>query len=190
MNDVVSAIEQSFRGLLRGKRYKSVTVKDVCEDAHVSRKTFYANFKDKEDIVSYIFKRDVVEPLHLINTVFSPEEAKGMVFMIQSKTYQPIFTDRIYYRDLVVPMRGRDDTFIRVATNAIYEFDREVLAPMAAKIDARHADYIAYFYASSQAMLMQKWICDDFVLSVDELARLYIDMTLGYWETLLADAVR
>lgn len=183
MNDVVRAIEQSFRELLRDKRYKSVTVKDICERAHVSRKTFYANFRDKEDVISYIFRRDVIQPLHHINAVFTVDEAKNMTPTIQTKIYQPIFDDREYYWNLVVSMKGHDDTFIRVATNAIYEFDREVLEKIDFKGDEQHADYISYFYASSQAMLMQKWICDNFVLSVDELSRLYASMTLEFWKT-------
>ena len=183
MNDVVRAIENSFRELLCDKRYKSITVKDICERAHVSRKTFYANFRDKEDIVSYIFRRDVIQPLHHINAVFTVEEAKSMTPTIQTKIYQPIFNDREYYRNLVVSMKGRDDTFLRVATSAIYEFDREVLERIEFKGDEQHADYISYFYASSQAMLMQKWVFDNFALSVDELSRLYASMTLEFWKT-------
>ena len=183
MNDVVRAVEQSFRELLYDKRYKSITVKDICERACVSRKTFYANFHDKEDIVAYIFKRDVIKPLHHINAVFTVDEAKNMTPTIQTKIYQPIFDDRKYYRNLVVSMKGHDDTFIRVATNVIYEFDREVLERIEFKGDDQHADYISYFYASSQAMLMQKWICDNFALSVDELSRLYASMTFEFWET-------
>ena len=119
MNDVVRAVEQSFRELLCDKRYKSVTAKDICERAHVSRKTFYANLRDKEDIVAYIFKRDVIQPLHHINAVFTREEAKSMTPTIQTKIYQPICNDCEYYRNLVASMKGHDDTFIRVATNAI-----------------------------------------------------------------------
>ena len=183
MNDVVRAIEQSFRELLCDKRYKSITVKDICERAHVSRKTFYTNFRDKEDIISYIFKRDIIQPLHHINAVFTCEEAKSMTSTIQTKIYRTIFEDREYYRNLVVSMKGRDDTFIRVATNAIYEFDCEVLNRIGFKGDEQHADYISYFYASSQAMLMQKWIFDNFSLSPDELSRLYFSMTLEFWRT-------
>lgn len=80
-------------------------------------------------------------------------------------------------------MKGHDDTFIRVATTAIYDFDREVLEDIDFKGDEQHADYISYFYASSQAMLMQKWICDGFVLTVDELSRLHMSMTLEFWKT-------
>ena len=183
MNDVVRAVEQSFRDLLCDKRYRSVAVKDICERAHVSRKTFYSNFRDKEDIVAYIFKRDVIQPLRQVNAVFTPDEAKDLTQMIQSKIYRAIYDDREYYRNLVVAMKGHDDTFIRVATNAIYEFDREVLDHVGFKGDDEHADYISYFYASSQAMLMQKWICDNYPLSVDELSRLYSSMTLEFWKT-------
>lgn len=183
MSDVIRAIEDSFRGLLRDKRYRSVTVKDICEQAHISRKTFYANFRDKEDIVSYIFKRDVIQPLRHINSVFTREEAEDMTLTIQRKIYQPIYDDGQYYRDLVVSMKGHDDTFIRVATTAIYDFDREVLEDIDFKGDEQHADYISYFYASSQAMLMQKWIYDGFVLTVDELSRLHMSMTLEFWKT-------
>lgn len=183
MGDVVSAIEQSFRALLCDKRYKSITVKDICERAHVSRKTFYANFRDKEDIIGYIFERDILQPLHYINAVFSSEEASDMTPLIQRKIYQLILDDRVYYRNLVLPMKGRDDTFIRVVTRCIYDFDRAALKNIGFKGDDLHADYISYFYSSSQAMFVQKWICDDFVLTVDELAELYRSMTLEFWKT-------
>ena len=183
MNDAVRTIEESFRALLRDKRYKSITVKDICEVAHFSRKTFYANFRDKEDIVSYIFKRDVIQPLYHINAVFTQDEARSMTPTIQTKIYQPIYDDREYYRDLVASMKGHDDTFIRVATSAIYDLDREMLVRIGFKGDEVHADYISYFYASSQAMFMQKWICDNFNLTVDELSQLYYSMTLEFWHT-------
>jgi AcrR family transcriptional regulator len=183
VNDVVRAIERSFRDLLCDKRYRSITVKDICARAHISRKTFYANFRDKEDIVSYVFTRDVIQPLHHINAVFTHEEAQRMTPTIQTKIYQPIYDDREYYRNLVVAMKGHDDTFIRVATNAIYEFDRETLDALGFSGGEQLADYISYFYASSQAMLMQKWICDNFALSVAELSKLYASMTLEFWKT-------
>lgn len=188
MNDVVEAIERSFRELLQDKRYKSVSVTDICERACVSRKTFYANFRDKEDVVAYIFKRDVMQPLRHINAVFTPEEAHSMTTIIQTKIYRPIYDDGEYYRNLVVSMKGHDDTFLRVVTNAIYEFDREVLSQIGYSGGDLMADYIAYFYASSQAMIMQKWICDGFALSVDELAHLYQSMTLDFWGRLSAAA--
>ncbi len=183
MSDISDAIEHAFRELLKSRRYKSIFVKDICEEAHISRKTFYAVFSDKEGIVASIFKKGVIRPLHQINAVFSFDEAQSMTEMIQVKLYQRVLGDRQYYRDLVVSMKGHDDTFLRVATNSIYDFDREVLAALNFAGGELHADYISYFYASSQAMLLQKWICDDYPMSAQELAKLYNSMTLSFWKT-------
>lgn len=181
MNDVVRAIEASFRSLLRDKRYKSITVKDICDRAHVSRQSFYVNFRDKEDVVSFIFKRDVVDPFRRINEIFSRKQAYDMMSTIQTRVYQPIYDDKEYYRDLVVSMKGVDDTFIRVATRAIYDLNREILEVLDFSGDETEADYIAYFYAASQAMLIQKWICDGFPFSVDRITEIYAKMANGYW---------
>ena len=181
MADVKDAIENSFRDLLKSRRYKSISVKDICEEAHISRKTFYSVFRDKEDIVTYIFKRDVIGPLHQINSIFTLSEAGAMTGTIQQKIYKRIFDDGAFYRDLVSSMKGRDDTFIRVVTNSLYDFNMSVLKRTGHIVDETHADYVAYYFSSSQAMIMQKWIFDNYVIPVDEFARLYTSISLEYW---------
>ena len=78
-------------------------------------------------------------------------------------------------------MKGSDDTFIRVATKAIFDFNMELLSSRATAKDAQKMDYVAYFFAASQAMLIQKWIYDGFVYTPEELAALYDEMTQSYW---------
>ena len=50
-------------------------------------------------------------------------------------------------------------------------------------ISALELDYVAYFFASSQAMLMQKWIFDGMPLTPEELGTLYKQMAGYYWES-------
>lgn len=185
-NDTIQAVEASFRSLLRDKRYKSITVKDICERAHVSRQSFYVNFRDKEDVVAYIFKRDVVDPFRRINEIFTREQTYAMMQTIQTRIYQPIYDDREYYRDLVNSMWAVDDTFIRVATRAIYDLNKEVYKTHGILKDEVEADYVAYFYASSQAMLVQKWIHDGFPLSVERLTKIYWELTSGFWHNVMS----
>ena len=50
----------SLLTLLKGNPFNKITVNDVCTEALVSRSAFYANFKDKYDLLSFcleIFKR-------------------------------------------------------------------------------------------------------------------------------------
>ena len=64
---------------------------------------------------------------------------------------------------------------------AIYDFNMELLSSRATAKDAQKMDYVAYFFAASQAMLIQKWIYDGFVYTPEELAALYDEMTQSYW---------
>lgn len=44
-------IYQAFTNLLSDKEYSKITVNDILEESQVSRSTFYAHFKKKEDII-------------------------------------------------------------------------------------------------------------------------------------------
>lgn len=181
MNDSCIAIERAFKELVMEKLYKSVTVSDICGRAHLSRKSFYANYRNKEDVIAQIFFNDAVKPLRDINTLFSRSQNRDMYQVIYQKIYDRIYADQSFYLALVKPMKGRDDTFIRVATNEIYRFNEDLLASLDRRKDGRKADYIAYFFASSQAMLIQKWVCDGFPYTPEELASLYDEMTQAFW---------
>lgn len=45
---------ESFITLLKEKPYESITVKDIAEEAQLSRRTFYRLFKDKTALLSYL----------------------------------------------------------------------------------------------------------------------------------------
>lgn len=184
MNDSCLAVEKALRELVQEKPYKSISVSDICERACLSRKSFYTNYHTKEDVVSQIVTKDIVSPLRSINALFSRSQSRDMYHVISQKIYEKPYEDQAFYRALVGPMKGVDDTFLRVVTNAIYDFNMELLSgSKAMKRDERKMDYVAYFFASSQAMLMQKWIYDGFVYTPDELANLYDEMTQSYWLT-------
>ena len=86
--------------------------------------------------------------------------------------------------------RGRDDTFIRIATHAIYDLNINILTAHEWMGDIRKADYTAYFFASSQAMFMQKWVSDGMPYSPHELAKLYEEMTRQFWISTFAPSTK
>ncbi len=181
MNDSRKAIERAFRELALEKPYRSITVSDICDRAHLSRKSFYVNYQNKEDIIAQIFFNDAVKPLRDINELFSRSQNRDMYQVIYQKIYDRLYEDQAFYQSLVAPMKGKDDTFIRIATDAIYDFNKNLLLNMSRREDVRKVDYISYFFASSQAMLIQKWICDGFPYTPEELAGLYDEMTQAFW---------
>lgn len=182
--DIRQAVEQSFKQLISEKSYRSVSVSDIAEIAHISRHSFYEYYANKEEVVSSIFSQDVIKPLSDVHAAFTLSERQNIPEiseMLLRKMYQAVFNNGEFYGCLVKPMKGHDDTFLRIATNAIYDFNKELLESVTPADPEETKDYSAYIFASSQAMLMQKWIASDFDLTVEEITSLYNRIMTPFW---------
>lgn len=177
------AIIRSFREVIAKKPYPKITVTEICRQAHLSRKTFYDNFQDKEAIVEAIFDDGVVKPIRTMNEMLSTEQAKSMSDIYMENIYVAILDDRDYYQRLIRSVKGVDDTFIRVVTHLLESLNVEILSSLTT-MDSLELEYTAYFFAASQAMLLQKWIYDGMPISPKELGALYKKMTASYWLSL------
>ncbi|NGM17469.1 TetR/AcrR family transcriptional regulator [Xiamenia xianingshaonis] len=183
-NDVKGALERSFRQLVLERRYRSVSIGDICKEAHVSRNTFYDYFQNKEDLLATVFRNDAFRAIEQFHTMFSCDELrdiKQVEYTLVSKMYSGLLNEKELYSRLVLSMHGNDNSFIRAVTKVIYEFDRQHLKKIGYRGSERRADYVAYFFASSQAMIMEKWILDGFAMSASELATLYNNLTYSFW---------
>lgn len=50
-------IEDTFLQLIKEKSFVDITIKDICDEAMISRSTFYAHYKDKYDLLEYFFEK-------------------------------------------------------------------------------------------------------------------------------------
>jgi len=50
----LEAIYNAFRKVINKKDYESITVQDIIDSANISRSTFYAHFKQKDDVLNSI----------------------------------------------------------------------------------------------------------------------------------------
>ncbi|MBQ0004570.1 MAG: TetR/AcrR family transcriptional regulator C-terminal domain-containing protein [Clostridiales bacterium] len=46
---------QSMLQLVKSRRFSKITVNDICELSHISRKTFYRHYSDKYDLLNDVF---------------------------------------------------------------------------------------------------------------------------------------
>lgn len=180
--DAKDCVIASFRKLLETTPYEKITVADICRNAHLSRKSFYAHFCDKEAIVKAIFDDDIIRPLENFNDLLSPKEAGNFSILIQEKIYSNIAVDKDYYWNLVRTLKGNNDTFLRVATRSIYSYNMKIFKELGMDLSPVECDYVSYFFASSQAMIVQKWICDGMIMTPRELAELYCRLTWPFWD--------
>lgn len=55
-------IAQGVKTLLQTMEFEQISVGLIARHCHISRNTFYYHFKDKYDIISWIFYREVAPP--------------------------------------------------------------------------------------------------------------------------------
>ncbi len=58
-NVTKKALASALKELLSVKPLSKITVKDICEKCDMNRKSFYYHFKDKNDLINWIFDYDV-----------------------------------------------------------------------------------------------------------------------------------
>lgn len=49
----------AFRQLMDKKAFSSISISDICDECNMHRKSFYYHFKDKYDLVAWIYNDDV-----------------------------------------------------------------------------------------------------------------------------------
>lgn len=66
--DTKQLLADSLRDLLQHKKYAGITIKDIVENCGVSRHAFYYHFKDKQELVSWIYLKSRHESIHVSST--------------------------------------------------------------------------------------------------------------------------
>ena len=54
------ALSSAFKELLESKPFSKISVGDICEKCEMNRKSFYYHFKDKYDLVNWIYYTEFV----------------------------------------------------------------------------------------------------------------------------------
>lgn len=70
MTDKQTLIKEQFLKLLEQHRFREITIKMICEEAHINRSTFYTYYLDKYDLLDNMIEEHLSE-LNLIGSQFA-----------------------------------------------------------------------------------------------------------------------
>ena len=62
---VPQILADTIKELLEKQSPDKITVQDILNESNISRPTFYKYFKDKNDLISYIFRKELCEPFFM-----------------------------------------------------------------------------------------------------------------------------
>ena len=72
-NITTQALSNALKELLEEQSFEKISVSDICERCLMNRKSFYYHFKDKYDLVNWIFDTEFVE-VNQVNTLYIQDE--------------------------------------------------------------------------------------------------------------------
>lgn len=161
------ALASALKELMKTKPFSKISVRDICETCDMNRKSFYYHFKDKYELVNWIYYTEFIaaarrkEPRtgwdlldDLCEYFYDNREFYRKSFQVDG---QDSFSD--YFRDLVKMMLsdGMEERFGRAAA----------------------LDFYVDFYADAFVCAIKKWLLQKDCMPAEQFSSLLKSCLLG-----------
>jgi AcrR family transcriptional regulator len=169
-------LNQAFMQLIEEKPYRKITVTDICDQAGFARKTFYAHYETKEDIITECLDNllDVsfYKPFKDLEE-FPPitEADRGilkLIVMWQENAH--------FFRFLAE--NGLNDLLLNKYKEKLDKIQLDVINP-AMSINPQNTpmDYFYIYMANAQIAILQHWVEKDLRISPEDIGRILKTLT-------------
>ncbi|MEI5992997.1 TetR/AcrR family transcriptional regulator [Candidatus Enterococcus mansonii] len=172
-------IIQAFVHLVEEKGYDCVTIQDIADEAMINRATFYAHFKDKQDLYEQIFDFAVNAFTSVIDTeqiIVSNRVKVKQIELLLTHIYINIQKNKNF---VLTIMDGSSNELLRKRlAEIIYEKYAYIFCTL--KITENDIevplDFIIEYMTSIFTATLHWWITSDTDMSPNHLARLVIKL--------------
>lgn len=140
------ALAQTMKDLMERGPFAKISVGDICEACGMSRKSFYYHFRDKYDLVNWIFNTEFIE------TVQKSGYEDGWEFLSDLCAY--FYREREFYRSAMA-IEGQNsfrDYFCQVITPFMYSFAHDLFS------DREDEQFFATFFSDAFLASIVRWL--------------------------------
>jgi len=140
------ALAGALKELMETQSFSQISVLDICEKCRMNRKSFYYHFKDKYDLVNWIYDTEFV-------TVVNQKEYDGD-WELMEDICQYFYDNRNFYRK----------TFVIEGQNSFSDYFRDVITLIINKgmqgyfRNDDSIDFFLDFYADAFVCAVKRWI--------------------------------
>lgn len=166
-NITKKALAAALKELMTEKPFEKINVADICEKCDMNRKSFYYHFKDKYDLVNWIFDTEFI-------TIVSKEMYYNTWdFMQELCSY--FYANKNFYRK-VLQIKGQ---------NCFADHFRDFLVPMISAHlkeifeNQKEIDFFVVFFADAYISTLERWILDRNCIPPEELVGLLKACVVG-----------
>ena len=147
-NITKKALADALKHLMNEMTFEKITVSHICDRCDMNRKSFYYHFKDKYDLVNWIFDTE------FITAVQNPSYRSGWEYLEGLCTY--LYDNRNFYRR-ALQIKGQ---------NSFSEHFREMLFPVITTYlqnlypDSQITEFHTHFIVDGFICAIERWIMD------------------------------
>lgn len=155
-NITKKALAAALKQLMGEKPFEKINVGDICESCEMNRKSFYYHFKDKYDLVNWIFDTEIISIVH--------DKVYENVWEAMLEMSHYFYNNRSFYRKALC-ITGQ---------NSFSEHFQSLLFPV---ISSRLRDILnekevmefqVTFITDAVVMAFQRWLVDNSAMSPEE----------------------
>ena len=160
------ALATSLKELMEEKPFEKINVGDICEKCDMNRKSFYYHFKDKYDLVNWIFDTEFISVAHTKNYADVWDLLSGMSSFF--------YENRNFYRK-ALGIKGQ---------NSFSDHFKELILPVIANriqsvVDEEVMEFQVTFIADAVVIAIQRWLIENSTLEPEEFVR-QIKLSIKY----------
>lgn len=158
------ALAESMKELMSVKPMKKISISDIVEKCNLNRQSFYYHFKDKYDLVNWIYYTEFIVKI-------KDKPVKSWDFL--EKICEFFYENKTFYTN----------AFRVTGQNSFSEYFIEVMHPILTvhlnDIFIENQDFYAAFYADAIRLSISRWLLEGAKIPPKEFVRLIITALTG-----------
>lgn len=180
--NVDKLLAESFKKLACKTPIDKITIKEITDKAGVIRPTFYNHFQDKYELLEWIIRTEILDPV--IPLLQEGRLREGLI-----RIFTNLQEDKDFYTK-VVRLEGQNScesitrNFIK---EILFSFINEKAGNKIAAQKGLTVDLIAEYFAQSITFVIIKWLKLDMSLSPEQMADIFKYMTTHSMEEIIAE---
>ncbi|MCD8095952.1 MAG: dihydroxyacetone kinase transcriptional activator DhaS [Ruminococcus sp.] len=140
------ALADSLKTLMESKSFAKISVGDICEGCNMNRKSFYYHFRDKYDLVNWIFYTEFV---HTLN--YSPDDNGWQHFIDVCKYFYE--NKRFYSKALKIEGQNSFREYFKdILESILFEYLKFYFA------DDKDSVFAAEFFTDAIISSLIRWL--------------------------------
>lgn len=148
------AIVSAMKQLMQFKSFNNISIKDIINECGVSRKTFYYHFRDKYDVVNWLFKTDIFDTV--LDSTTLENWADGSL-----KLCQYIYNNKAFYTN-AINVTGKNS--FKEYLNTLTRLQVEKLTTQACRnriVGEADKEFMIDFFYNAFVGILITWINDE-----------------------------